>query len=144
MWIFFIFWPSKICASPTVSPPPFPLPGATSPPFDVVTLPCRVTLSSHGANMSSQAPLYLLLIFCPAASPFELKSKHWIHTTTVGHPPRTALHCYKNIISTFAILSTSQSCLHFISSLARAPCHQSFTHRHHSLSPPFHAHRPSA
>jgi hypothetical protein len=52
------------------------------------------------------------------------------------------LHCYKNIISTLATLLTTQSRLHFASSITRAPCHRSSTHSNHSLSSPSHAHHP--
>jgi hypothetical protein len=54
------------------------------------------------------------------------------------------LHCYKKIISTLTTLSTNQLCLHFVSSLARAPRHRSSTRRHRSLSLMSHAHHPSA
>jgi hypothetical protein len=52
--------------------------------------PCRVTLPSNRAETSSLPPLHLLIIFHLVTSPFELKLKHWICTTTAGHPPRTA------------------------------------------------------
>jgi hypothetical protein len=51
------------------------------------------------------------------------------------------LHYYKKIISILLTLTTTQSRLYFVSSLARAPRHWSFTHRH-SLSPLFHTYHP--
>jgi hypothetical protein len=39
------------------------------------------------------------------------------------------LHYYKNVISTLTTISITQPRLHFVSSLARAPCHRSSTRR---------------
>jgi hypothetical protein len=58
--------------------------------------------------------------------------------------PTSTLHCYKKIISTLATLPTTQLCLYFISSLARAPSHRSSPHHCRSFSPMSHAHRHSA
>jgi hypothetical protein len=127
----------KFASTQLMSSPPFFLSGAASPPADNVTPPRRVTVSSHWAKMSSLPPLHH-----PIVSPLEPKLKHWICTTAVGYPPQTVwlfLHCYKNIISTMATLRTTQPCLHFASSLVRAPRHQSSTHHHCSLSPMSHA-----
>jgi hypothetical protein len=59
-----------------MSSPPFLLSGATSPPVDVATPSCHVTLSSHGVKMISLALLHLLTTLRPVASSLELKSKH--------------------------------------------------------------------
>jgi hypothetical protein len=56
-----------------VSSPPFPLPGAISPPVDVATLPHRVTLPFHGAKTSSSLLLHFLATLHPVASPLEPK-----------------------------------------------------------------------
>jgi hypothetical protein len=53
------------------------------------------------------------------------------------------LYYYKKNISTLATLRTIQPRLHFTSSIARAPRHQSSTHCCHSLSFLSHAHHPS-
>jgi hypothetical protein len=62
-----------------------------------------------------------------------------LHGQPDSHP-----HCYKKVISIFVTLPITQSRLYFASSLARASCHRSFTHRHCFLSPSFHVHHPSA
>jgi hypothetical protein len=49
----------------------------------------RVTLSSHGAKMSSLPPLHLSVTIWPVASPLEPKWKHWFHTAAASHPPQT-------------------------------------------------------
>jgi hypothetical protein len=54
------------------------------------------------------------------------------------------LRCYKKIISTLVTLPTTESCLHFGSSLGRTPCYRSYTHHHCSLSLTSHIHHPSA
>jgi hypothetical protein len=53
------------------------------------------------------------------------------------------LHYYKKIISTVVTLPTTQSHLHFASSLARASHHQNSTQHRLSLSPLSHTHHPS-
>jgi hypothetical protein len=58
------------------SSPLFPLPGATSPPTDVVTPPHHITLLFHGAKMSSLAPLHIPAIIRLIVSPLKLKLKH--------------------------------------------------------------------
>jgi hypothetical protein len=50
--------------------------------------------------------------------------------------PTSTLHCYKKIISTLVTLPTTQSHLHFVSSLARAPRHRSSTRYHTPIIPP--------
>jgi hypothetical protein len=50
----------------------------------------------------------------------------------------TTLHFYKKVISILTTLLTIQLCLHFASSLSRAPCHRSLTRRRLSLSSPSH------
>jgi hypothetical protein len=55
---------------------PFPLPGAASPPTDIVVLSRRVTLTSHGVKMSSLALLHFLATLRPITSHLEAKTKH--------------------------------------------------------------------
>jgi hypothetical protein len=125
-----------------VSSTPFSLLGASSPIADVATPSHRITLPSYGAKTSSLPPLHLPATLHLVASPLELKPKHWICTTTVGHPL-----CITQLPPSTTIKMSSQPwslslSLNYVS-LARAPHHQSSIHRHHSLSPSSHAHRPS-
>jgi hypothetical protein len=87
-WIFFIFQPSKICVSPGVVSSLSPL-CTVSPPADIATPPCHVTLPSYGAKTSLLPLLHLPVTLCLVASSLKPKLKHWMHTTTIGHPPRT-------------------------------------------------------
>jgi hypothetical protein len=83
----------------------------------------------------------------PIAPLLKPKLKYWICTTTTDHPPRTIWLQPSTTIkrsSQSEPLSTTQRSFHFASSLARAPCHQSFTHCCRSHSPPSHTHHPSA
>jgi hypothetical protein len=59
-----------------MSSPPFLLSSATSPPADVATPSCHVTLSSHRIKMIALALLHLLTMLRPVTSSLELKSKH--------------------------------------------------------------------
>jgi hypothetical protein len=72
-----------------------------------------------------------------------LNSHHRRKLSSLNHPTHT-LYCYKKIISTLTTLSTTQTRLHFTSSLARTPRHWSSTHLYRSLSPMSYAHRSSA
>jgi hypothetical protein len=98
--------------------------------------------------MSTLPPLRLPATLHPVTSPLEPKLKHWIRTTSAGHPPRTAQlppsTAIKISSQPLITLLTTQLCLHFASSLARAPRHQSSTRRCYSLSLLSHTHCPSA
>jgi hypothetical protein len=87
VWIFFIFWRSKIHVRPTRVASSLSPPGAISPPADIVMPPRRVTLHSHWAKMSTLTPLHLPAMIRPITSPLDPKSKYWIHAPNVGHPP---------------------------------------------------------
>jgi hypothetical protein len=86
------------------------------------------------------------------ASSYHLPSRAKIESLNLHHrywPPSLdsstpTLHYYKKVISTLVTLPTTQSRLHFASTLARAPHHRSSTHRHRSFSPSSHMHHPSA
>jgi hypothetical protein len=54
---------------------------------DVVTLLHHVTLLSHGPKTCSLHPIHLPVMLRFVVSALELKSKHLIYTTAVGHPP---------------------------------------------------------
>jgi hypothetical protein len=137
----------RFMSTQLVLSPPFSFPGATSPPVDVVTPPCRVTLPSHWVKMSSLPPLHLPVTLCPVASPLESKLKHWItppsQATLPGSPDSYPPLLQKDHLN-LGHSPTTKSCFHFASSLARAPCHLSATRRHHSLSPLSHTYHPSA
>jgi hypothetical protein len=85
---------------------------------------------------------------CPIASPLRSKMEalnpHHRRTLPFPDRPTLTLYCYKKTISTLVTLSTTQQCLHFVSSLARAPHHRSSTHHRHFLSSLSRAHHPSA
>jgi hypothetical protein len=126
---------------------PFSLSGATSHSIDVATPLWRVTLSSHGAKMSSMSLLHISTTLHSVASPLEPKLMYWIHTTAAGHPLQIT-----RLPSSTAIKRSSQSWSlfpplnrhYFAFSLARISHHRSSTHCHRSLSPPFHVHHSSA
>jgi hypothetical protein len=89
VWIFFIFWLSKIHVSPTsIISSLSPLTGATSPPTDDAASLHRVMLPSYGAKTRSLPPLHLLLTLHPVAISFEAKLKYLIRTTDTGNPPQ--------------------------------------------------------
>jgi hypothetical protein len=68
---------------------PFSLLGATSPLADVVTPPCRVTLSFNGDKTSSLSLLHLSTMIYLITSLLKPKPKHEICTTATNHPPQT-------------------------------------------------------
>jgi hypothetical protein len=87
-WIFFSFFGLvRFALGQLVSSSPFALLYAVSPLSDIATLPRCVMLPSHGAKMSSLAPLFLSAKLRPVASSFKSKPKHWIHTTTLATLP---------------------------------------------------------
>jgi hypothetical protein len=129
-----------------VSCPPFPLP---VPPLLWLT-------SSHHRAVSRFLPIELRRAHCLCfifrqyfvSSPSH-SSRNWSIKSTLSPQlpssdrPTPTFHCYKKIISILITLPTTQPRLHFVSSLARAPRHQSFTRRHHYLSLPSHTHHSS-
>jgi hypothetical protein len=140
----FFFWPSKICVSPT---------GIISSLFALwchlssgrhrhAVVPCRasflwsqddiITSVSTSGNTSSRR------------STLEPKPKDWICIIAAGHPSWTTRLPPSTTIKGHLNLDHSQPRLYFVSSLARAPHHQSSTRRRHSLLPSSHVHRPAA
>jgi hypothetical protein len=93
----------------------------------------ELTVSSLSSSNTSSHRI------CPQAETKALNSHHH-HRPPYPDRPTLTLHYYEKIASTLPTLPTTQSCLHFASSLARAPHHQSFIHHHCSLSPSSHAH----
>jgi hypothetical protein len=127
-----------------VSSPPFPLNIVASPLTDAIT-------SCHTSFPLSRDKLATSASCSGNASPVAPHS--WAKTETLNthhrrrssspDRPTPILHCYKKVILTLTILPTSLLHLHFDSFWARAAHHQSSTCRCRSLSPLFHAHRPS-
>jgi hypothetical protein len=150
VWIFFIFRSSKIRINPTG--------------IIFSLFPSRCHLSSdwrHHATTPCHTSFPLIqdeLIASTSsssnASSSRLPSRAETKVLNLHHRRRPSpdrltptLHCYnpplvKKVISTLTTLPITQPCLYFTSSLARAPHHQSSTHRSLLSSP--HAHYPSA
>jgi hypothetical protein len=119
VWSFFTFWPSKIYINPT---------GVVSSLFSQwcrlssgqrhhTAAPCHASFSwsqdelAASASSSSNASSRRL-------SPLEPKLKHWIHTTTTGHPLWTvrlpnfiAVKCHLNFDHSLYNSTTSPFCL---------------------------------
>jgi hypothetical protein len=123
--IFFSFFGSVRFASAQLgSSPPFLLPSVVSPPVDIVTPSHRFTLPSHRTETEALNP-------------------HDHSRPPSPNRPTHILHCYKKIISILVTFPTTQSRLHFASSLARAPRYRSSTRHCCFLSPLSHVYRPS-
>jgi hypothetical protein len=75
VWIFFIFDPVRFVSGKLASSSNFFVPGAASPPANIIAPPRHVMLPSHGAKMSSLHPLHLLTTFHPITSSLEPKPK---------------------------------------------------------------------
>jgi hypothetical protein len=147
VWIFFIFWPSKIRVGPTgivssLSPPRCHL---SSNRHCHTAAPCHATFplsqDEFAASASSfgNAPSHHL----PSQAKTKAFNPHHCCWPPSSDRLTPTLHCYEKVISTLATLHTTQR-LHFASSLAWAPRHQCSTCCHCSLWQSSHAHRPSA
>jgi hypothetical protein len=127
MWIFLIFWLSKICVSPTgvvssLSPPQCRLSSGQhhhTAAFYHAFFPLTQEELAAFTSSSSNTLSHRLL------SKVETEALNLHHHRRLPSPdrPTPTLNCYKKIISTLNTLSTTQSRLHFASSLARAPRH---------------------
>jgi hypothetical protein len=142
-----MFRSSKIHVSPTcivssLSPPWCRLSSDQS---RHATAPCHTSypLSQDELIVSASSSGNALSRHLPSRAKTKALNPH--HHRRLPSPNRltSTLHCYKKNISTLVTLPTTQPCLYFASSLARAPRHQSFTHRRRSFSPLSHDHRPS-
>jgi hypothetical protein len=148
MWIFFIFRSSKIRISPT------DFVSSLSPPWCHLSSDwCRYsTASCHASFIWSQDELVTSTSSSSNASfrrltsqaKIEVLNPHLCHRPPSLYHLTPTFHCYKKVTSTLTTLYITQPRLHFSSSQARAPHHQSSTRRCRSLLPPSHAHRPSA
>jgi hypothetical protein len=148
VWIFIIFWPSKIHTSPT---------GVVYLPFLSSVPPLLWPTSSRAATCHTSFPLSQDELAASTLSsdnalsrrrPSRAKTEalnphHHLRVPSLVRSTPT-LHCYKKIISILATLLTPQLHLYFVSSLVRAPHNRSSTRLHHSLSLLSYAHHPSA
>jgi hypothetical protein len=148
MWIFFIFWPRLIRGSSTsvFSSLFSPRRCLSSSRCHHADAPCHTSfsLSQNELTASTSSSGSALSHRLPSRAKTEALNPHHHHMLPSPDRPTPTLHCYKKIISTLATVPTTQSCLYFASSQARAPWHRSSTRRHRSLSSLSHAHRPSA
>jgi hypothetical protein len=145
---FFIFGLVRFMSAQLALCPPFPLSGVASPPTDVATH----AMSCHTSFPRSQDELVASALSSDNDSSHRLLSRAEIKTLNLHHRyrppsldcPTFTLHCFKKIILTLTTLSTTQLCIYFVSSLAKALRHWSSIHRCHSLSLMTHFYRPSA
>jgi hypothetical protein len=143
VWIFFTFWLSKTRVSSTS------VISSLSPTWCCLSssrrhhtaAPCHASFpwSQDELAASGSCSGNTLSSCLPSRAKTKPLNLHHCHRSPSLDRPTPTLYCYKNIISTLATLLTTQLSLHSASSLARAPCHQSSTHRHCSLSPSSHA-----
>jgi hypothetical protein len=92
-----------------MSSSPFSLHGVASPPANIATSSCRVTLLSNGSKTTSMYPVHLSTTLCPIASPSQAKIEalnlHHRYWSSSLNNPTLILYYYKNIISILIILS---------------------------------------
>jgi hypothetical protein len=148
VWIFFIFQSSKICISPTnvvssISPPQCRL---SSGQRRHATVPYHTSFSLRQDELDASTSSFDNASSCclPSRAKINVLYLHHHRRPSFLDRPTLILYCYRNVISILITLSTTQSCLYFVSSLARAPRHWSSTCRHRSLSTLFQLHHPSA
>jgi hypothetical protein len=104
------------------------------------SFPCSQDEFDASASSSNNVSSYRL----PSRAETKALNLHHRRRSSSSDSPTPTLHYYKNVISILPTLPITQLHLYFVSSLARAQCHRSSTHRHCSLSPTSHAHHPSA
>jgi hypothetical protein len=140
---FFHFRPSKIRVSPTG------IVSSLSPRRGCIFFGrcCHTAAPCHTSFPWSQDELVASASSSGNASFHRLSSRVETEALNLHHHHRPAsldrltftLHYYKKVISTLATLSITQPCLHFASSLARAPHDRSSTCHHRYLSLSAHA-----
>jgi hypothetical protein len=143
---FLHFWKSKIHVGPTsiissLSPPRCHL---SSGRCLHTAASCHSSFSWSHDELDASASLSGNISSCPLPSRAKTEALNLHHHCW---PPLSdhltpTLHCYKKVMSTLASLPATQLCLHFASSLARAPRHQSSTCHRRSLLPLSHTHHP--
>jgi hypothetical protein len=142
VWIFFIFWPSKICVIST------DIISSLSPPQCRLSSGCRhhAAMLCHASFTWNQDELAASASSSGNASTHRLSSR--AETEALNPHHRCLLPSADNLTPTFTSikghLNIDHSPHHFASSLARTSRHWSSICRRYSLSPPSHAHRPSA
>jgi hypothetical protein len=124
---FLYFWPSKICVSPTsiVSSLSLLRCHLSSSRQHRTAAPCHTSFPWSQDEFAASASSF------DNASSRRLPSRAKTKVLNLDHrhrPPSLdsltlTLHCYKNVISILATLSTTQLRLYFASSLAIAPHH---------------------
>jgi hypothetical protein len=107
--------------------------------------PCHASfpLSQDELTASASSSGNTLSCRLPSRAETEALNPHHRRQSPSLNRSTPTLHCYNKAILTLATLPTTQPHLYFTSFLARAPHHQSSTHRYHSLSLPSHTHHPS-
>jgi hypothetical protein len=123
-----------------VSFPPFFLPGAVSPPADIVMSPCYVTLPLESKRLRCLCFIFWQR-FVPSSLSrvkIEVLNSHCRRRSPSSDSPTFTLHYYKNVISTLATFPP----LNWFSIL---PSHQSTTpsRRHRSFLLSSHVYHPS-
>jgi hypothetical protein len=128
---FIYFWPNKIHVNPTgvvssLSPPRCRLSFGRC--CHAVT-PCHASfpLSQDELAVSTSSSGNALSRRLPSQVKTEALNLHHRRRLPSSDCPTPILHCYKKIISILATLPATQPCLHFASSLSRAPHHRSAT-----------------
>jgi hypothetical protein len=131
--IFFIFGKVKSASIQLTSSTLFPLP------YDKCghdAAPCHSSFSLNQDEFIASASSFSNALFYHLLFQLETKSLNPHHHSRPPSLNRLAptLYYYKKIISILITLTTTQSYLHFTSSLARAPRNRSSTHHRRSLS----------
>jgi hypothetical protein len=80
----------------------------------------------------------------PPRTKIKVLNLYHYHRLPYSDRPTHTLYYSKNVISILVTPLTPQPCIHFVSSLARAPRRWSCIYHHRSLLLPFHAYCPSA
>jgi hypothetical protein len=143
---FLHFWPNKFLVSPTGIVSSFPPPWCclSSDRHRHTVTPCHASFQLSQDELTVSGSSFGNASSCrlPSQAETEALNPHHHSRPPSLDCPTPTFHCYKKIISILLTLIITQSCLYFISSLARALRNQSSTHRRFLL-PLFHTHRPS-
>jgi hypothetical protein len=144
---FLHFFPSKIRVSPigvvySLSPPRCHLSSGRR---RHTIAPCHSFFPLNQYELTASASSFGNALSCHLPSRAETEALNLHHHNKPPSSDRLtpALHWYKKIISTLVTLPITQSRLHFISSLARAPRYRSSACHLRFLSPLSHAYHPS-
>jgi hypothetical protein len=145
---FLYFWPNKIRVGPTdvVSSLSLLWCHLSSGRHHHATALCHTSFPWSQDEFTASTSSFDNVLSCHLPSRAEIEPLNLHHHCQPPFPDSLTptLYYYKKVISILSTLSTTQLCLYFASSLARASRHRSSTHHHLSLSPSSNAHRPSA